>query len=126
MAVTGQRFLELSKAEGFEVTGHALVRLCERCGKWLAGGEARWAFCCARQVRPKQLIAMGYRPAYGKRLRKGQKSWYFRFLVNGREAIAVVQEGLIEGTYVWVTTFGRNRQSDHYRALSYEAVACMA
>ena len=125
MAVTGQKFLDLSKAEEFVVTGHARRRLCERCGKWLDGDEANEAFCCARQVRPPQLLMMGYLPGYGRRLRKGQKSWYFRFVVDGREAIAVVQEGRIEGRYIWITTFGRTRQSDNYQALPYRTAACM-
>jgi hypothetical protein len=123
MGVTGAKFLELSKAEAFEVAKHALYRLREHTGFRFSEDEALGLFRAARQVRPKQLIWLGYRPAYGRRKANGQKSWYFRTTVAGREVIAVVGEGDLEGQFVWVTTYGRNAQTDQLRAASYEALA---
>ena len=126
MAVTGEKFLELSKAEEFEVAKHALYRLREHTGRRLSGEEAMELFRGARQVRPKQLIWLGYRPAYGRRRAHGQQSWYFGTTVAGREVIAVVGEGDMDGRFVWVTTYGRNAQTEQLGALSYDAVLATA
>ena len=126
MGVTGRRFLELTKAEGLEISGHALCRLRERTGRRVSEEEAFELFFNARQVRAGEMIMLGYRPAYGRRLRRGQKSWYFRLLVGGEEAIAVIGQAIGEGEHVWMTTYGRNAQTEHLCMGTSEALASVA
>jgi len=117
MAITGQRWLQLTRAEHLEVCAHALHRIRERAGRWLNEEQAIELFLSARHVRPDDLLLLGYRPAYHRRLRGGQKSWYFRIVVEGRELIAVIgQQG--DGDFAWVTTYGRDAQTDQLCALS--------
>lgn len=125
MAVTGERFLQLSRADVLRVTGHALRRLHERTGRWFSEEEALGLFCRGRQVRVPEMIQLGYRPAYGRRLRNGQKSWYFRLTVGGRELIAVIGQAR-ECGFAWVTTYGRSAQTDQLCTAIYEFLACTA
>jgi hypothetical protein len=125
MSVTGQRFLELTRADAFEVTGHALHRLHERTGRWFSEDNAVDLFRRARQVRPDEMIQLGYRPCYGRRLRNGEKSWYFRLTVERKGLIAMVgQDG--DHCFAWVTTYGRSAQTDQLCTVPYEALACVA
>ena len=126
MAVTGEKFLALSKAEGLEISVHALRRLHERTGRRVSEEEAFELFLSARQVRAHEMIVLGYRPAYGSRLKEGQKSWHFRLLVGGEEAIAVVEQSFREGEYVWMTTYGRNAQTEHLCTATCDALAWVA
>ena len=126
MGVTGGRFLELTKAEGLEISGHALCRLRERTGRRISQEEAFELFLCARQVRAGEMIMLGYRPAYGRRLKRGQRSWYFRLVVGSREAVAVIGQDIGEGGYVWMTTYGRNAQTEHLCTATYDGLARVA
>jgi len=126
MGVTGRRFLELTKAEGLAISGHALRRLRERTGRRVSQEEAFELFLNARQVRAAEMITLGYRPAYGRRLRRGQKSWYFRLLVGGEEAIAVIGQTIGEEGYVWTTTYGRNAQTEHLCTATCDRLAGVA
>jgi hypothetical protein len=122
MAITGERFLELSKAECLHVSGHALGRLRTRAGAALSREEALELFRRARHLPVDDLFLLGYRPAYRRRLRNGRKSWYFRMAIRGRELIAVVSQ-MGEGDLAWVTTYGRDPQTDLFcTAVHGEAV----
>jgi len=123
MAVSGERFLELTKAERLEISGHALRRLHERTGWRLSEEESFELFLSAKQVRVPEMMMLGYRPAYGRRLRKGQRSWYFRLLLGGEEAVAVIGQAFGEGGYVWMTTYGRNSQTEQLCMGTYERLA---
>ena len=59
MGVTGGRFLELTKAEGLEISGHALCRLRERTGRSLSEEESFKLFLSARQIRADEMIMLG-------------------------------------------------------------------
>lgn len=115
MAVNGARFLKLSSAERLAVTRHALDRIQEHAGRCLSEEQACEVFCAGRQVTALQALLLGYRPAYGRRMNQGQKSWYFRLQLDGRELIAVVTEGDYPDEFVWVTTYAPNRQTEQYR-----------
>jgi hypothetical protein len=123
MGVTGERFLELSRAEALEVSVHALDRLCERVGFRLTTEEAIGLFQRGRQVKADEMILLGYRPAYGRRLHRGRRSWYFLLPVHGAELIAVVSQSDGEGEFAWVTTYAPNAQTDELRMASYDALA---
>lgn len=126
MTVRGEKWMELSGTRELEVTRHALVMLRRRTGRPLSEDEARECFVRGQQVTPDQMLLLGYRPAYGRRRRKCCQSWYFRLDIGGREAIAVVQEGLFEGQFTWITTYAPNRQSREYRLLEADALLCTA
>ena len=123
MGITGERFLGLSKAENFVITDHALDRLREYTGLEPSEDDAFSLFGESRQVRPEEMILMGYRPRYGRRLMEGQKSWYFRFLAFGEELIAVIGEGFTRGQFAWITAYGPTRQSELFRVADYETLA---
>ncbi len=123
MAITGEKFLMLSKAVFFDVSCHALDRLREHSGVDVTEEGALALFEDSRQVRPGEMVLMGYRPRYQARLSAGQKSWYFRFLLFGQELIAVVTEGFTSGQYAWVTTYAPTPQSEIYRLAEYEGLA---
>jgi hypothetical protein len=114
MAITGERFLELSRADHLDVSGHALRRLRSRGGAALSGDEALELFRQARLIPPDDLFLLGYRPAYGRHLRRGRKLWYFRMAVRCREMIALAGQ-VAEGDLAWVTTYGRDAQTDLLR-----------
>jgi hypothetical protein len=122
MGVTGERFLELSRAEDLEVSGHALDRLCERLGLRLTTEEAIGLFQRGHQVKADEMILLGYRPAYGRRLRHGRRSWYFLLPVHGAELIAVVSQADGEGQFAWATTYAPNDQTQQLRMASYDAL----
>ena len=126
MGVSGERFLELTRAKGLQISKHALRRLHERTG-WHVSEEDSFAlFLGARQVSAHEMIMLGYRPAYGRRLRKGQRSWYFRLIVGSGEAVAVIGEAVMEDEYVWLTTYGRNSQTEQLCTATYDRLACVA
>ena len=79
-----------------------------------------------RHLRVAQTFVLGYRPGYVRRLRRGKRSWYFRFEVNGEELIAVVGQGVMPGEFVWLTTYGRTPQSDQYRSATYDQIVAAA
>lgn len=116
VAITGQRFLELNKVEleDFEVAGHALVRLRQFTGiGTIDEDQARNVFLRARQVKPAQLILLGYRMRYWGRKNKGEPSWYFRLVFKDQEMVAVVGLSRLSG-FVWVTTYTRSEQTELY------------
>jgi hypothetical protein len=123
MAVTGAGFLNVSRARWFAISAHALDRIREHTDLHPTKSLAEVLFNHSRQVKPQEMMFMGYRPGYTRRLKEGQKSWYFRFLLLGEELVAVVAEGAVAGEYTWVTTYHPNEQSEHYRLASYERVA---
>lgn len=126
MAATGAKFLTLAHVESLLLSRHALDRLHEHTGVGLSEEEAYEAFYDGRQLRDTDLILLGYRPAYGRRMNQGQKSWYFRIDVDGQEAIAVIGEGMAPGEYVWLTTYGRNRQTDAFRLADFDMLGWAA
>ena len=123
MGVSGAKFLELSKANGLKVTGHALRRAEQHTGNRFSEEDALDRFRRARQLRPREMILLGYRPAYGRRLRRGCKSWYFHMDVGGHEIVAVVQQGGFEGEFVWVTCYAPGVQTRHYRLAEVSQLA---
>ena len=123
MAITGARFLKVSKATELEITEHALMRMQEDLGFSIPRAQAEVLFEGGRHLRHEEMQLLGYRPAYGQRLRKGVKSWYFRFVAFGRELIAVLTEGHQNGQLVWVTTYHPTRQSELLRLADYSALA---
>ncbi len=116
MSITGQQFLKVSKATQLEVTEHALRRIRQRAGTRLSEREAMALFLDARYVHPEDLLLLGYRPAYGRRQRRGQKSWYFRLPLAGCELIAVIGQRR-DGSMAWVTTYAPNPQTEQLRAV---------
>lgn len=108
----GDKFLWVSKAESMEITEHALERIYQHCRRWLSKQNAYEIFQQATLLKPWQIAVLGYRPGYTWRLLQGIHSWYFRFTLNGEELVAVLSEGQTKGEFVWVTTYGRNRESD--------------
>ena len=126
MAVNGERFLRLSRAEALHISRHALDRIDQHVGRYVGREEALDLFCRGTQVRAEGLLQLGYRPAYAGRLARGQRSWYFRFGIEGTELIAVIGQGMLPGEYVWLTTYGRNRQTDQYQVATFEDVSLAA
>lgn len=123
MATTGRKFLKLSQAQGLTVSRHALDRMRQYTGLDLHENLAMLLFRHSEYRSPEQVLMLGFRPRYWGRKAEGQKSWYFRFHVSGEELLAVVAEGDRPGEYVWVTTYGVNDQTRHYRLVDTEAVA---
>jgi hypothetical protein len=126
MAVNGAKLLKLSNAEGFTISAHAFQRLGEHTGRFIPEDQAHEVFCEGRQITAQEAILLGYRPAYGRRLNGGQKSWYFRIELDGREMIAVVTEGDHPGEFVWVTTYGRNQQADALQIATFNMLTTAA
>ena len=126
MGITGEKFLTLSRAAEFIVSGHALDRIQQRTGAPVGIETAAEAFQNARQLRYADMLLLGYRPRYGQRIRQGQKSWYFRFELAGTELVAVVTEGQLEGQYVWITTYTPNRQTEQLRVAYARAITGIA
>ncbi len=115
--IRGNRFLYVTRATALDITEHALDRL----GRYMAYRPTRALaeqfFMRARHLRVSQLRLLGYRPAYEVRYKRGQRSIYFRFQVFGEELIAVLQEGEAPGAFVWVTTYGKTREVEQFRAI---------
>lgn len=122
MAITGAGFLDVSRAQTFSVSRHALDRIWQYTDLNPTRALATVLFNHSRQVRVHQMLLMGYRPGYIRRLREGTKSWYFRFLLFGEELIAVVTEGA-PGEYAWVTTLHPTRQTECLQVATYEMLA---
>ena len=126
MAITGEKFLEVTHAEAFSISWHAQDRIKESLGREILEETAFRFFCKGRQLSAQEMIPLGYRPMYNHRLQRGQKSWYFRFEIDGCEFVAVIGEGWDEREYVWTTTYARNRQTNHYRVATYRQLALAA
>jgi hypothetical protein len=126
MTVSGERFLELCGARSFVISRHALGCLAKRTGRQLNREAAADLFLEAQQVTRRQMILLGYRPAYAARRSRGEDSWYFRIEVEGCEAVAVVGRGRQDGEYVWLTTYARNAQTEQLRLADWPAVASYA
>ncbi len=112
MSVSGNRFLELSGAETFVVTNHALDRIQEQLGFRPTQGLAHVWFSRSRQLSTNDMHSSGYRPGYRRRRAHGQSSWYFGFRVFGADLVAVVSKSDTEHEYTWITTYARNPQAD--------------
>jgi hypothetical protein len=123
MAITGAGFLKVSKATELEITEHALQRLQESLGFYTSRNLAENFFRQGRHLRHEEMQLLGYRPAYRQRIKNGIKSWYFRFVVFGKEMIAVLTEGHQIGHLVWVTTYHPTRQSELLRVADYGMLA---
>ena len=123
MATTGGKFLRLSNATCFTISDHALLRLEEHTDMEPTRGLASVLFEHSRQVNSQEMRLLGYRPAYGRRLMRGEKSWYFRFQVFCQELIAVIGESASPGEYVWLTTYSPNRQTELLRVADFESLA---
>lgn len=123
MAISGEKFLEVTRARVFRITGHALKRIRERAGRPIGREEAAEAFLEARQVRPEDMYKLGYRPAYGRRKQRGENSWYFRLKLAGRELIAVLTDEGEGEEFCWVTTYGRNAQTNQLQQVEYDNLA---
>jgi hypothetical protein len=126
VGVCGERFLQLAKADEFALTTHALDRLEDHLGFRPTRALAHHFFGRARQVRIETMRLMGYRPAYEARALRGEPTWYFRFQVFGDELVAVVTEGDLPGSYVWVTSYAPNGQMDRCRMVEQPAGAAWA
>lgn len=126
MAVTGAKFLRLTKARTFTVTTRAMTRLGERSGRRITREEAFRLFCRGIHLRAEEAFLLGYRPGYAGRLQQGQKSWYFRLDLDGEELIAVLGEALFERELVWVTTYAPNQQTAQYRLATHDELTLSA
>jgi len=126
MAITGEKFLEVTRAETFSISWHAQDRIREFLGREISEETAFGFFRRGRQVTAQEMIHLGYRPRYDGRRRRGRKSWYFRFELDGYEFVAVIGEGWEEREFVWITTYARNRQANHYRLASYRQLVLAA
>ena len=120
MAISGQRFLELSRAGTFAVSTHALRRISQYAARPVDRGEAHRLFEGAKQVKSQAMTQAGYRPCYGGRLRRGERSWYFRLPAGDREMVAVVTETERPGEFLWVTTLAPDPQTERLRSGSFE------
>ncbi|HOX40541.1 MAG TPA: hypothetical protein PL033_21395 [Candidatus Brocadiia bacterium] len=119
MAITADRFMDLNGLSELRITGHALGRIEEQVGCEVGADDIADPFLTARQVKPFQMLILGYRPKYATRKSSGEKSWYFRFLFKAWEFIAVLsQKG--DGQIKWVTTYARNPQNDALRLLDFD------
>ncbi len=123
MATTGRKFLKVSKARGLTISQHALDRVREYSGFGLTRGLATVLFRHSRHLRAEQVMLLGYRPRYWGRKAEGEPTWYFSFRIFGEEMLAVVGQGEQPGEYVWLTTYGINEQTRHYRLANTDAVA---
>ena len=126
MAVTGERFLRLSRKGTIEISMHALVRLRERSGTGVTEADARGLFRSATYVKPWQLRLLGYGSRYLERRQQGEQSWYFRFAAAGIECIAVVTEDEEAERLVWVTTLALDSGTEERRFGSWADVQTMA
>ena len=126
MAVTGERFLWLYRQSRFLITQHALDRIRDRTGIEINIDQAFSFFQAARQLKPKEMILLGYRPNYTDRCRRGTLSWYFRLQLSNYELIAVVSQSHLAGDLAWVTTYCRNEQNEHLALTTFENLACAA
>jgi len=126
MAITGERFLEVTHAETFSISWHAQDRIREFLGREISEETVFRLFRKGRQLTAQEMIHLGYRPMYNNRLQHGRKSWYFRFELDGCEFVAVIGEGWDEREFVWITTYARNRQTNHYRVATYRQLALAA
>lgn len=123
MAITGSKFMEVSKARTLQISRHAMDRIARHTGLEPTEALARTLFHRSRQVKAGQMWLMGYRPGCVRRKGDGRQSWYFRFVLFGEELIAVLQEGARAGEYQWVTTYGATPQSDLLRCGDYDLLA---
>lgn len=126
MGVTGTKFMTLTKAARLCITDHAMERIAQYAGIAPTPGLAQAFFERSIHVRHEELRAMGYRPAYGERIRHGRRSWYFQFQVFGDQLIAVLTEGDRTDEFVWVTTYGRNAQTEWLDCTATGRLAAMA
>jgi len=115
MAISGDRFLKVTKAKSLRISRHAMDRMTQRVGVQPTRGLTAVLFNRSRQVKAPDMFLMGYRPSYGTRMAHGEKSWYFRFNFFAEELIAVIGEGDRQDEYVWLTTYALSDQSEHYR-----------
>jgi hypothetical protein len=122
MAITGERFLAVSGAEVFTVSRHALDRMFEHTHLYPTRGLAGVMFGRGRQVKPSEMLLLGYRPGYDRRLKRGEKSWYFHLRVFAQDLIAVIGEGDRPGEYVWLTTYAPTGQPDRFALAEPEAL----
>jgi hypothetical protein len=120
--VKGRDFLRLHNEQEIEVTSHTCARFAERTGRWLPPSLLRNEFENLEQVRPEVLRLLGYSTRYGKRMAKGERSFYFIGEYCGREYIAVVTQCCKVGKPVWVTTLGPNSQTLAFRSFTREEV----
>ena len=123
MAISGNRFLRLTRARALQISRHAMDRMNQHVGVEPTRGLAAVLFNRSRQVKMPEMIIMGYRPNYGTRIAYGERSWYFRFNFFAEELIAVIGEGDGQDEYVWLTTYAPSAQSEHYRVTGEEATA---
>ena len=123
MAISGDRFLKVTKAKALRISRHAMDRMNQRVGVHPTRGLAAVLFNRSRQVKAPEMFMMGYRPSYGTRMACGERSWYFRFNFFAEELIAVIGEGDAQDEYIWLTTYAPDAQLEHYRLTGKEAAA---
>ena len=126
MAITGEKFLEVTRAAAFSISWHALDRIRESLGREILEETVFQLFRQGRQLTAQEMIRLGYRPRHNNRMQRGQKSWYFRFEIDGCQFVAVIGEGWDEREFVWITTYARNRQAEHYRVATYRQLTLAA
>lgn len=124
--INGARFLSLSGRMVLSITQHALTRL--RAGTCVAidAQTALELFLSAEHVAAWQLLLLGYRTAYGRRARSGEPSWYFRFLFQGNEHIAVLTKSDTTRSMLWITTLSEDSQTEQYRVAGWNEVRRMS
>jgi len=112
MAITGDRFLRISKTTFLAISRLALDRLEEFLGAAVSLEEAFVFFREANQLTYAEMLQRGYRPAYRQRKQVGTPSWYFDLRHPANELIAVIAQGEVDGEYEWVTTYAPNCRNE--------------
>lgn len=116
----GEKFLQLNKKNELVSTYHAYNRLTDILNKELTDEEITELFLTAKQLTIKEMAALGYRPSYGKRKKKGENSWYFKNTVNTKEIVFVVSQTKNEDNLIWITTYTPNKMTLEFRKGSHE------
>ncbi|MGC9326482.1 MAG: hypothetical protein ACP5I1_02500 [Candidatus Hinthialibacter sp.] len=112
MALRGEKFLKISKADFLSIKEHALKRLEEFLGSTPNLYDAFDMFQNSTQLSFSEMWMRGYRPAYKQRKDAGIPSWYFELPCHETELIAVISLGTACGEYEWVTTYARNHRNE--------------
>ncbi len=126
MSVSGERFMELSGIQELAISRHARSRIMEYTGLRLTPWEALELFLDGCQLKERDMLALGYRPAYGKRRRQGEQSWYFLLSLHGEELVAVLGQDHPENDIAWATTYSPGAQTKELRALTSERLVSAA
>ena len=118
--------MELSRIRELAISRHALARIREYTGLHLNPWEALELFLDGRQLKEREIVNLGYRPAYGRRRKRGTQSWYFLLSLCGEELVAVLGQDYSGNDISWVTTYAPGAQTRELRAVTLERLGSAA